>query len=281
MDTSTMPPRSAIRCYQAICEAALVGKPWLVTERRTVTFGELRTRIEAMAGLLRDCGVGPGQRVVIASRDDAEASMLFVALLCNGVTVVNLDPETSAERAQSLIRRADCSLQLLDRELAEKWSTAELPGRLLEIVSATAATGGVLGKLFARKSAPPAGLHGLLAAARPGLPPDSIDPESLAYILFTSGTTDQPKGVCISHRALFAHLETLSRVYGYDATSRILNILALSHADGMLQGPVIGFFNTAAVYRRSISRSLASNPCSMRSISCASPTWSRCRPCSR
>jgi long-chain acyl-CoA synthetase len=55
--------------------------------------------------------------------------------------------------------------------------------------------------------------------------------------------------VCISHRALFAHLSTLSRRFGYDASSRILNTLMLSHTDGMTQGPMIAFYNRIPVYR--------------------------------
>ncbi|HUI62485.1 MAG TPA: AMP-binding protein, partial [Steroidobacteraceae bacterium] len=97
----------------------------------------------------------------------------------------------------------------------------------------------------------PAGddLHSLLEASESRTPPRSVDPETLAYVMFTSGTTEQPKGVSISHRALFAHLRTLTRRFGYTPQSRILNILMLAHADGMIQGPVIAFFNAIAVFR--------------------------------
>jgi long-chain acyl-CoA synthetase len=240
--------RSANDCYRAICDGAYAGKPWLVTERRSVHFAELRGRIEAIAGLIRTLDIGIGERVVISSSDDAETSMLFVALVCNGIAVVNLDPETTAERAKSLIRRADPRLLLLDRDIAAKWSAAELPGRLVEIVVPTASPGKLFRKLLG-KSPPAEGLHAMLASVQTQPPPPVLDGEGIAYILFTSGTTDQPKGVCISHRALFAHLSTLSRRFGYDASSRILNTLILSHADGMIQGPMIAFHDRISVYR--------------------------------
>ena len=92
--------RTAYASYRTICEAAHGNHPWLVTERRSLTFAALRARIEAVAGLLHARGIGIGERVVVASADDAETALLFVALVCNGATVVNLDPETAAARAQ-------------------------------------------------------------------------------------------------------------------------------------------------------------------------------------
>ena len=142
----------------------------------------------------RTLGIVIGDRVVISSGDDAETSLLFVALVCNGITVVNLDPDTSADRAQSLIRRADPRLLLLDRGIAAKWSVAGLPGKLIEIVAPTTSSRKFLGK-FLGKTAPVEGLHAQLAAVQPQSPPSAIDGETLAYILFTSGTTAQPKGV--------------------------------------------------------------------------------------
>ena len=236
----------ALDCYQAIARPDRNVKPWLVTAERTVTFGELAHRIEALAGFLDQAGIAPGQRVVIATRNDAEAALLFIGLICNGITVVNLDPDTGPERAASLIAKADPSLLVLDPELARSWPLPAGSPRAMELE--TAAPVGVLGRLLGRKTAV-GGLLAALAAVAPRPPQATVPPETLAYILFTSGTISQPKGVTISHRALFSHLATLRRRLDYDASSRILNTLMLSHADGMIQGPVMGFYNTCPVFR--------------------------------
>lgn len=238
---------TAAACYQSIANRGLVAQPWLVTESGTVTFGQLRARIDAVTALLQGQGIAVGDRVVIATRDDAEAAQLFVALICNGVTAVNLDPDAGPDRAQSLIAKATPRLIIIDRDLLARWPGVRAAGPVVEIVPAARSTG-VFGKLMTQKPKRE-GLHALLEQQTPQAPPAGIDPETLAYILFTSGTTDQPKGVSISHRALFAHLATLSRRYNYTPTSRILNTLMLSHADGMIQGPVIAFFNAIPVYR--------------------------------
>jgi len=75
------------------------------------------------------------------------------------------------------------------------------------------------------------------------------DPDGLAYVLFTSGTTASPSGVQITRGNLLANLATLSRLFGYGAHTRIFNDMILAHADGMIQGPVIALANRCAVIR--------------------------------
>jgi long-chain acyl-CoA synthetase len=79
--------------------------------------------------------------------------------------------------------------------------------------------------------------------------PGETDPSGDAYILFTSGTTSEPKGVRISYRALFSHLSTLAKVYKLGKDSKLFNNLMLSHADGIVQGPLLALYNSATLYR--------------------------------
>ncbi|MDX1496580.1 MAG: AMP-binding protein [Salinisphaeraceae bacterium] len=232
-------------CYQQL--SVNDNRLWLMDGSRKVRYGELKQMIDSIAGLASSLGLSTGDRVVIASKDDAEVAQLFIAFMCNGITVINLDPDTGEERAKALISRAEPSLIILDASLKESWSLSHATATVLEIIASTGKTG-LAGKLFG-KAEKRQGFHGVLDETPKGKPPTSIPADTLAYILFTSGTTSQPKGVCISHRALSAHLSTLSRRFGYESDSRILNVLMLSHADGMIQGPVIAFFNQASVYR--------------------------------
>jgi long-chain acyl-CoA synthetase len=184
--------------------------------------------------------------VVIATEDDCEAALLFTALVCNGMTVVQLDPNIHALRARALAAKAEPSLVIADAGLLKAWGFADLGWPALELAR-PAPRQGPFGGLMRQK--PAEGLAVVLDGLEPVDPPRDIPPETLAYILFTSGTTLEPKGVCISHRALFSHLHTLSGVYGYSSESQILNTLMLSHADGMIQGPMISFYNAAHLHR--------------------------------
>ena len=235
----------AIDSRAGIAAAARAGKAWLRTDKRVVNYAELQKRIGSIAALAASRGLAIGDRVVVATRDDCEAALLFSALVLNGLTAVNLEPDTGPERARSLVARAAASLIILDRDIAAKW---QLPAdaAIIEIVTAVAG-GGLLGGLL--KTRAKEGLAADLERLGEAAQPAEIPPETLAYILFTSGTTQQPKGVCISHRALFGHLATLARVHGIGPQSMILNTLMLSHADGMIQGPVMAFYSQAVLQR--------------------------------
>ncbi len=62
-------------------------------------------------------------------------------------------------------------------------------------------------------------------------------------MMYTSGSTSDPKGVVISHKNLFSHLETLKNVYGMDDDVKILNVLNLYHTDGINQGPLLALYS--------------------------------------
>jgi long-chain acyl-CoA synthetase len=242
-----MTPFDAAAALGRAGSAILARKPWLVTEDRSLSFGDLAERARRLAGLFAERGVAMGDRVVIASRDDAEAALLLVGLIANGVTAILLDPDTPQARAEALIAKARPALVLADRALIAGWALADTAHPLIEIAPRSGRSG-LIGSLLGKK-ATSEGLAAALEAATPRDPPAVIPPEILAYILFTSGTTREPKGVCISHGALFSHLATLTRLYGWNEDSRILNTLMLSHADGSVQGPLAAFVTGATVHR--------------------------------
>ena len=75
------------------------------------------------------------------------------------------------------------------------------------------------------------------------------DPDQIAYILFTSGTTQSPSGVNITRRNILSNLATISRLFGCDRGSRIFNDMVLAHADGLVQGPLLAMASGATLIR--------------------------------
>ena len=83
-----------------------------------------------------------------------------------------------------------------------------------------------------------------------GLPqPEHVDiaPDDLAEIMFTSGTTGDPKGVMLTHRNLTANIEGISQYISCNPSSRLLSILPLSHMYEQMGGLFIVLYHGASV----------------------------------
>jgi long-chain acyl-CoA synthetase len=227
------------------------GNPLLVAGRETLTYGELLKRVGRLTQLFKEAGLNVGDRVIVATRHDLEAVTLFLALLRNGMTTVMIDPGAPAQAARTLIQAADAQGIVLDHELRQTWRT-DHHAFLVEIRKSRENGASLLTKLLRKKSseaADPDSYPGMMEHLEPSEPPTSIRDETDALILFTSGTTSQPKGVRLTHVNIAHHLGTLCRQFGYDASARILNFLPLHHTDGLTLGPLIALWCGASVHR--------------------------------
>lgn len=192
-------------------------------EHGELTYGDAVRHIGRLTGMFARHGLAPGARVVLATRDDLALAAIFIALIRNGLTAVILNPESRATELATLVDAADPAALVMDSRLLERM----LPDQVAGLVT-----------IALDPAAGPA-WPALLDAEAEGTPPAAVDPESTSYILFTSGTTSRPKGVEISHRALFAQMATFVRQYGFDARTRLMNLLPLHHTDGLTQGVVV------------------------------------------
>jgi malonyl-CoA/methylmalonyl-CoA synthetase len=61
-----------------------------------------------------------------------------------------------------------------------------------------------------------------------------LNPESAAIMLFTSGTTNKPKGVVLSHANVEANIKSMQTAWAWNGNDHILNVLPLHHTHGLL-----------------------------------------------
>ncbi len=144
------------------------GRPAVIEDNRTVTFGELDDMAEAIAATFPEKIHSVG--IVMAHGVKMIASILAV-LKC-GARYVPAEPAFPKGRIHGMMEEAHVDFVLTERPFAEK-----LQGLALRFYEDE-----VIGKNIA-------GCH----AATP------IDPASPAYVLYTSGTTGRPKGVCVTN----------------------------------------------------------------------------------
>ena len=202
-------------------------------ESDKLTYGAIVDRIARLVGLLRHLGLTPGMRIMLATHDDLAHATVFLALLRSGLTAVVLNPDARAAELATLFEAADPRAVVADAAVIGRIPQAQL--KRLSVITLDAEEGGSFVQWL--DAQPPA----------PG--PASVDAESTAYILFTSGTTSRPKGVEITHRALFAQMATFIRQYGFDGRTRLMNLLPLHHTDGLTQGVTVAACAGATLLR--------------------------------
>src|SRR5580704_11180842 len=165
---------------------------------------------------LEQRGIGKGERVLLWGPNSAEWVAVFFGCGLRGVVVVPLDNAGATDFTQRVYRRVDGRLLVCSREHV----LPSIPVVTLEDLRDT---------LSARASAP------YEAAA--------IGPADILEIVFTSGTTAEPKGVVITHgnvlgniAPLEAEIQKYSRYEHLVHPVRFLNLLPLSHVFGQFLG---------------------------------------------
>jgi amino acid adenylation domain-containing protein len=174
----------------------------------SLNYAELDSLANRIARALRALGVCVGDRVGIWLDKSTRALAAMQAILRLGAAYVPIDPTSPAARAFALI--TDCGMCALvtTGERAE----LVLQGNLKDVAFLTIDSSLTKGKSVNWQE--------LTNFSPLPLDPAAISPYNLAYILYTSGSTGQPKGVCISHRNALAFIQWAADTFQATATDR-------------------------------------------------------------
>lgn len=141
-----------------------------------ISYGELQQRATRLARHLLSLGVGPGDRVGVSLERSATMVETWLAILATGAAYVPLDPTYPRARLEFMV--ADAQLRLIVGSSEATTSVGSLDTPLLD-------------------------LDTLDLSVHSCVPLDAVGTATdIAYILYTSGSTGIPKGVCVSHRAI-------------------------------------------------------------------------------
>ncbi|HLX49730.1 MAG TPA: amino acid adenylation domain-containing protein [Streptosporangiaceae bacterium] len=163
-----------------------------------LSYGELVTRARAMAARLGALGVGPEDRVAVCLPRQAAMVWAPLAVMLAGAAYVPLDPDHPDERLR---------LVLVDACVRHVLTTATEAGRFPAGLTVVAV--GTEGQDELPAAEAPAAL-----------------PQAAAYVLYTSGSTGQPKGVLVEQRAVASFCAHIARAYHIGPGTRLLAFAA-------------------------------------------------------
>jgi long-chain acyl-CoA synthetase len=190
------PPMRVYRNAPASLREVLQGtlahgdRTFLIYEDETLTYREHHGRVAALAQRMLDAGVAKGDRVAIGMRNYPEWSLSWWACQAIGAIAVALNAWWTGPELAFALRDASPSALLIDGERLERVASL-LPDLDLRLV------------LVARRGGAGAGgedFADAIATPLPELPAAEVGPGDLATILYTSGTTGNPKGAMATHR---------------------------------------------------------------------------------
>jgi long-chain acyl-CoA synthetase len=189
---------------------ALLIRPFFRT--RTWRYRDLGRIVPQAAAVLQEAGVAKGDRVILWAVNRPEWGIAFFAVAHLGGVSVPLDVRHTVDFGRKIVGQTEAKLVIASRQTERSARELGLPMLFVETLTDAA-----------RHASP--------------VPAAAVAKDDLAEIVFTSGTTGEPKGAMLSHGNLLASATTMMGVLSFSAKDRLLSVLPLSH----LYEQVLGF----------------------------------------
>ena len=186
-----------------------------VPGREPWSYRLIAERSARFASVLTDRGVTPGDRVVVQVPKSVDGVALYLACIRHGAVYVPLNTAYTTHELDYFVTDSRPSLVVLDP------SAPIPPGSTTPVMT--------LG--------PDPGEGTMAAAATAAEPTDLIadrQPDDLAAMLYTSGTTGRPKGAMLTHRNLATNAIALHRVWRFEPGDVLLHVLPIFHVHGLM-----------------------------------------------
>jgi long-chain acyl-CoA synthetase len=189
------------------------------------TFRDVRAGSVAVAGRLAALGVAKGDRVALSAQNHPSWPIAFFGIVRAGATAVPIDPGLDAVSWGNV--------------LAESGARVVVWDGTVKAASEVAAAHPALAQLDLHDCVDPDG------AAFEGAA--SVDPDDVASLLFTSGTTGRPKGVMLTHANFTSLIAALAPVFPLGPRDAVLSVLPLHHTFEFTCGLLLPFSRGARV----------------------------------
>ena len=202
----------------------------------TLQYKDLARKIEKLHILLEESGVKPGDKVALCGRNSSHWGVAFLAILTYGAVAVPILHEFKADNVHHIVNHSEARILFVGDVAWEGLNEAAMPN-LEGIIQMTDFTLLVcrsekltyarehLNEMFGKKY--PRNFR------REHISYRREDPEELALINYTSGTTSGSKGVMLPYRALWSNIQFAYEVMPLKPGEPVISMLPMAHMYGM------------------------------------------------
>lgn len=202
----------------------------------TLQYKDVARKIEKLHILLAESGIQPGDKVAICGRNSSHWGVAFLAILTYGAVAVPILHEFKADNVHHIVNHSEARLLFVGDVVWEGLNEAAMPAlegiilmtdftllvcRSKQLEYAREHLNEMFGKKFPRNF------------RREHISYRRDNPEELAVINYTSGTTSFSKGVMLPYRVLWSNTQFAFEVLKLNAGDRIVSMLPMAHMYGL------------------------------------------------
>jgi len=204
----------------------------------TFKYKDVARMIEKLHILFEAAGVQPGDKIALCGANQSRWAVAFLASLTYGAVVVPVLHEFHPEQVHGIVNHSESKLLFASTKVWNKLNFDEMPDLVGALTNDDYA---VVASREKKLTEARENINKLFCAKFPeSFRPTDIkyhedQPEELALINYTSGTTSNSKGVMIPYRALWSNMKFALEVFGTHAEEgdKVLSLLPLAHTYGM------------------------------------------------
>ncbi len=212
-------------------------------KKEQYTFADAQELATRAAGFFAANGIKPQSRVILFSHNMPEWGLTYFGILKAGATAIPIDPASSVDEIINFARTGEASAIVVSQKLFDE--NPDLADRLKENnLDVSIFTFDDVFELTDERT----------ERERRALLPEKILSNSVASLIFTSGTTGTPKAVMLSHKNFTNMVSMLSSVLEMDITDGTLSVLPMHHTFEFSAGFLTPFSNgTPITYLEELS----------------------------
>lgn len=190
---------------------------------RSYTYAELAERVDRLAGALRELGLIAGDRVAILDNNTHRYLEAYYACAKAGFVFMPLNTRLAPRELDYILADSDARAILYSEPFAELFSSINREQASLEFG---------IGMDLAGRPNGIVDFEEVLQAAEPFTSPVSSEPSDIVLIYYTSGTTGEPKGVCLTNDNLYAAGLDPIVILKIEKEDKFLHLAPLFHLAG-------------------------------------------------